>query len=139
MVKMAVTRYDRMHHPKRTAVGLASTDLTVDDTTTCGNEINSYNWRRFLLFYSLTETGTLVNGDRVRITVQFREVGGTWCDYYNGPFGALYEEESTTPCDVCVSGDCMAERMRICVTTDYTNANPAANHFVLSSYITLVR
>ena len=123
---------------KTTVEGLAETDLTVDDTTTNGDEINCERFNRFLLAYEVTETGVLVNGDRIRFVVQFREPDGTWHDYYNGPFGALFEEESTTPCSICVSGICLGERMRITVTTDYTNATPANNYFTVTARVTLV-
>ncbi|GAI62289.1 unnamed protein product, partial [marine sediment metagenome] len=86
----------------------------------------------------ITETGTLVDGDRVRIRVQFREPEGTWRDYANGPFGSLYEEESTTPCNFAVSGDCVGEKMRIVATTDYTNADPTTNYFTLSVRVSLM-
>ena len=115
-----------------------STALTVDDTTTNGVEVDCMAYSKFLLSYRLTETGTLVDGDRLRLQVQFREAGGTWHDYTNGPFGALFEEESTTPCNICVSGDCVGEKIWITATTDYTNATPASNYFTLVADITLM-
>lgn len=114
-------------------------DLTVDDTDFPAAEIDCEMYTDFLVMYDVTETGVLVNGDRIRIRVQFREEAGTWRDYYNGPFGALYEEESTTPCDICVSGRCIGERMRLVVTTDYTNITPAAIYFTITSDVTLMR
>jgi len=115
-----------------------STALTVDNATTNGIEVDCMAYSKFLLIYRLTETGTLVDGDRLRIQVQFREAGGTWCDYAVGPFGALFEEESTTPCNICVSGDCVGEKIRITATTDYTNVTPANNYFTLIAEITLM-
>ncbi len=112
-------------------------DLTVDDTDYASEEIDVMQESKFLIMYDITETGVLVNGDRLRIRVQFREAGGTWRDYMNGPFGALYEEESTTPCNYAVSGDCDGEKMRIVVTTDYTNATPAANYFTITCRVTV--
>jgi len=112
--------------------------LTVDDTDYASEEIDCVQKSKFLLLYDITETGVLVNGDRLRFTVQFREAGGTWRDYYPGPFGALYEEESTTPCNICVSGDCNGEKIRIVATTDYTNADPTANYFTITTKITLM-
>ena len=123
---------------KVTVEGLPETDLTVDDTTTLGDEINCERYNRFLLGYEVTETGVLVDGDRIRFVVQFREPAGTWFDYYNGPFGALYEEESTTPCEICVSGISLGERMRITVTTDYTNLDPTTNYFTVEARVTLI-
>ncbi|GAH73388.1 unnamed protein product [marine sediment metagenome] len=123
---------------KRSKYECGPLDLTVDDTTTCGNEIICRRHDMFLLSYDITETGTLVDGDRVRFIIQFREPDGVWHDYYNGPFGALYEEESTTPCSICVSGLCLGRRIRLCVVTDYTNATPASNYFTVTARITLV-
>uniref|UniRef100_A0A6H1ZKZ3 Uncharacterized protein n=1 Tax=viral metagenome TaxID=1070528 RepID=A0A6H1ZKZ3_9ZZZZ len=123
---------------KRTFLAKEETDLTLDDTTYCGEEINCERYNRFLFAYEITETGQLAGGDRIRWVVQFREPNGTWHDYYNGPFGALFEEESTTPCAICVSGICLGERMRICVTTDYTNADPTSNYFTVIGKVTLV-
>jgi len=113
--------------------------LTVDDTDYPAVEIDCEQFSYFLLMYDLTETGVLVGGDRVRLQVQFREAGGTWRTYMNGPFGSLFEAESTTPCSLCVSGICVGERMRIVATTDYTNAAPANNYFTLTSIVTLMR
>ena len=115
-----------------------STDLKVDDTTTDGIEVDCMAYSKFLLSYRLTKTGVLVNGDRVNIQVQFREDGGTWHDYSNGPFNILYEEESTIPCNISVSGDCVGEKIRITATTDYTNATPADNYFTLVADVTLM-
>ncbi len=112
-------------------------DLTVDDTDYASEEIDVMQESKFLIMYDITETGVLVNNDRLRIRVQFREAGGTWRDYMNGPFGALYEEESTTPCNYAVSGDCGGEKMRIVVTTDYTNADPTTNYFTITIQVTV--
>lgn len=124
---------------KTTTTTHDAVDLTTDDTDYNSSELDCETYDRFLLSYSLTETGTLVNGDRVRIRIQFRKDGGTWRTYMNGPFGAIYEEESTTPCHLCVSGECLGENMRVVVTTDYTNADPSANYFTVTTEITLVR
>lgn len=123
---------------KKTFSGLAETDLTSDDTEYCGDEINCERYDYFLLLYDITETGVMTNLDNIRIVVQFREPGGTWHDYYNGPFGALYEEESTIPCSICVSGICLGERMRVCVHTDYTNETPTSTYFTATVRVTLV-
>jgi len=112
--------------------------LTVDDTDYPSLEIDCMQESKFLLMYDITETGTLVDGDRLRIRVQFREAGGTWRDYSNGPFNVLYEEESTTPCNICVSGDCVGEKIRIMVTTDYTNVDPTTNYFTITCRVTLM-
>ncbi len=114
-------------------------DLTTDDTDYDSNERDCMQESKFLLLYELTKTGVLVNGDRVRLRVQFREEDGTWCDYYTGPFGALYEEESTVPCNISVSGDCIGEKIRVVATTDYTNADPTSNYFTLTSTLTLMK
>lgn len=114
-------------------------DLVVDDTEYVAAEIDCEIYTDFLLLYEITETGSLVDGDRIRLQIQFRPAGGTWTDLYNGPFGALFEEESTTPCEICVYGRCIGERMRLIVTTDYTNATPANNYFTITSHVTLMR
>jgi len=116
-----------------------STDLTSDDTTYNGTEVNCEHHSKFLLMYRITETGTLVDGDRVRLQIQFREEDGTWHDYQNGPFGSLYEEESTTPCNKCVSGNCIGERIRLIVITDYANADPTSNYFTVEADVTLMQ
>ena len=120
----------------------AALALTVDDTdypsTTYFPEIDCMQESKFLLMYDITETGVLVNFDRVFFQVQFREAGGTWMDYENGPFGSLVEEESTTPCTRAVSGDCVGEKIRIVATTDYTNADPTSNYFTITTSLTLV-
>ena len=112
--------------------------LTTDDTDYASEETDCMQESKLLLLYDITETGVLVDGDRLRIRVQFREAGGTWRDYSNGPFNVLYEEESTTPCNICLSGDCVGEKMRVVVTTDYTNADPTANYFTITSKVTLM-
>jgi hypothetical protein len=114
-------------------------NLTLDDEDYAGVEINCENYDKFLLMYDITETGVLVDNDRLRLRIQFRESGGTWRDYVRGPFGALYEEESTTPCNKCIGGEALGERMRVVATTDYTNADPTTNYFTLTSKVTLVR
>ena len=124
---------------KKTTIEHDAVALTVDDTDYAAAEIDCEVCTDFLLMYDITETGTLVDGDRLRIRVQFREEDGTWRDYGNGPFGALYEEQSTTPCNICLSGCCIGERMRIVATTDYTNATPASNYFTITSKVTLMR
>ncbi len=111
--------------------------LTVDDTDYNSVSLNCKIAEKFLIQYSITETGVLVDGDRIRILVEFSDDEVTWYGYNNGPFGVLYEEESTTPCDISVSGDCTGEFMRITVTTDYTNATPANNYFTITTKITL--
>lgn len=123
---------------KATTVMHNAVALTVDDTTTSSAELDCSQAKKFLLGYDLTETGTLVDGDRVRINVQFRKDSGTWRDYQVGPFVSLYEEESTTPCNRCVSGDCVGENIRVQVVTDYTNTNPTANYFTITAEITLM-
>jgi len=112
--------------------------LNVDDTDFPSKEVDCTPYEKFLLMYDITEVGVLVDGDRVRIRVQFREPGGAWRDYATGPFGALYEEESTTPCNLAVSGDCIGERIRIVCTTDYTSVDPPNIHFVMTTRLTLM-
>jgi hypothetical protein len=128
--------------PRKTTHNIfAALNLTLDDhnylSTDYFPEIDCMQESKFLLMYDLTENGALVDGDRLRIKVQFREAGGTWRDYSNGPLNVLYEEESTTPCNICVSGDCVGEKLRVVVTTDYTNADPTANYFIITCKITL--
>jgi len=113
-------------------------NLTITNTDYASEEIDCMQESKFLLMYDITETGILVDGDRVRFRVQFREAGGTWRDYTNGPFGALYEEESTTPCTLSVSGDCIGEKIRLVATTDYTNADPTTNYFTITTKVTLM-
>jgi len=113
-------------------------DLTVTETDYPSEEIDCMQESKFLLLYDITETGILVDGDRVQFRVQFREAGGTWRDYQNGPFGYLAEEESTTPCNKSVLGDCIGEKIRIVATTDYTNADPTTNYFTITVKLTLM-
>ncbi len=112
--------------------------MTVDNNDYVSAEIDVSDSSNFLIMYDLTEPGAaMTNEDRVRIIIQFREVGGTWRDYENGPFGALYEEESTVPCNRCVHGVCSGERMRVIARTDYANVNPAASYFRITSKVTV--
>jgi len=113
-------------------------NLTVDDTDYASGEIDCSQATKFLLMYDIAEFGTLVNNDRVRIRVEFREAGGTWREYMTGPFGAIWEEESTTPCNFTISGDCVGERMRVVLTSDYTNVDPTANYFIVTTQVTLI-
>ena len=112
--------------------------LVVDDTIYVSEEIDCMQESKFLLGYTIGKTGVLVDGDRLRIVIQFREAGGTWRDYTLGPFGQLYEEESTTPCNICISGDAVGEKLRLTVTSDYTNATPAENYFTVTTQLTLM-
>lgn len=116
----------------------SAVDLTVDDTDYSSGPIDSRKARKFLLEYGITETGALVDGDRLLIKVEFSDDQSTWYLYQNGPFGSLAEEESTTPCNKCVSGDCVGEYMRVTVTTDYTNADPSANYFTITTKVALM-
>jgi len=129
----------RVEPRKTTRLMLDAEALTVDDTDYPSEMLNCVSYSRFLIMYDITETGVFVNNDRLRIQVQFRELNGTlWRTLMTGPFGALYEEESTTPCNLSVSGPCEGEEMRIVVTTDYTNADPSANYFTITVQITLM-
>lgn len=129
---------NRVEPRKTTQLMHNAVDLTSDETDYASEELDCVPYSKFLLMYDITETGTLVNGDRLRIRVQHREPGGTWRDYVTGPFGALYEEESTTPCNLSVSGDCVGEKMRIVITTDYTNADPSSNYFTITTKVILM-
>ena len=123
---------------KKTYLMHDAVPLTVDDTDYSSPSLNCKIAEKFLIQYAITETGVLVDGDRIRIQVEFSDNEVTWYDYSNGPFGALFEEESTTPCDKSVSGDCVGAFMRITVTTDYTNATPATIYFTITVKITLL-
>lgn len=129
---------NRVEPRKTTRLMLNALNLTADDTDYPSEELDCVPYSKFLLMYDFTETGSLVNGDRVRIRVQFREPNGTWRDLANGPFGYLAEEESTTPCNLCVHSDCVGEKMRIVATTDYTNADPSSNYFTITARVTLM-
>lgn len=117
--------------------------LTIDDHDYSSGVLNCKIAKKFLLQYRITENGALVDGDRVIFKVEFADEedarAGNWHLYQNGPFGYLAEEESTTPCNKSVSGDCLGEYMRLTVRTDYTNANPLANYFTITSKITLMK
>lgn len=129
----------RVEPRKTTRLMMNAVALNVDDTDFPSEMLNCVPYSRFLIMYDITEVGVLVNNDRIRIQVQFRQLNGVlWRTLMNGPFGALYEEESTTPCNLSVSGPCEGEEMRIVVTTDYTNADPSANYFVITVQITLL-
>lgn len=123
---------------KATTVMHNAVALTADDTTTSSAELDCSQAKKFLLGYDLSETGTMTDADKVRIKIQFRKDGGTWRDYENGPFGALYEEESTIPCNKCVSGDCVGENIRVQVITDYANTTPTTTYFTITTEITLM-
>ena len=123
--------------PKTTYLMHDAIALTVDATDYESEEIDCMQESKFLLLYDITETGVLVNNDRLRIRIQFREAGGTWRDYLRDQFVSLYEEESTTPCNISVPGDCMGEKLRVVVTTDYTNADPTTNYFTITVKITV--
>lgn len=117
--------------------------LTTDNLDYNSGILNCIIARKFLLQYRITENGVLVDGDRLIFRVEFADEedarAGNWHIYQNGPFGYLAEEESTTPCNKSVSGDCVGEYMRVTVRTDYTNANPAANYFIITNKVTLMR
>jgi hypothetical protein len=117
--------------------------LTADDTDYSSGVLNCIAARKFLIQYRITKTGTLVDGDRLIIKVEFADEedarAGNWHIYQNGPFGYLAEEESTTPCNKSVSGDCVGEYMRITVRTDYANTNPAVNYFTVTVKVTLMK
>jgi len=130
---MSLDKIRKNTYPMHDAV-----DLTVDDTDYPSVERDCMLESKFLILYDITETGVLVDGDRLQIRVQFREEGGTWTDYQNGPFAYLAEEESTTPCSKSVSGNAIGEKIRLVVTTDYTNATPANNYFTISTRLTLM-
>ena len=137
-LKVTAGTGNRVEPRKTTRLMLDALDLTTDDHDYPSEELDCNPYSKFLIMYDIVETGVLVDGDRLRIRVQYRELGGTWRDYANGPFGALYEEESTTPCNFAVSGDCVGEKMRIVVTTDYTNADPTTNYFTITVNISLM-
>lgn len=122
---------------KNTHTLLDSLDLT-DEVAHNSVEIDCLQEEKFLLMYDITETGAIANGDIIGIQVQFREDGGTWRNYTNGPFGALYEEQSTTPCNTCVSGQCDGEKMRVVVTATYTGSGDPTNiYFTVTVEATL--
>lgn len=129
----------RVEPRKTPRLMLNAVPLNIDDHDFVSEELNCVPYSRFLIMYDITEVGVLVNNDRIRIQVQFRQLNGVlWRTLYNGPFGALFEEQSTTPCNISVDGPCTGEEMRIVVTTDYTNADPSANHFVITAQIVLM-
>lgn len=110
--------------------------LKLDDTDYSSSPLLCTTAKKFLLEYRITETGTLVDGDRLIIKVEFSDDLTNWHLYQNGPFGYLAEEESTTPCNKCVDGDCVGEYMRVTLRTDYTNADPTANYFTATVKVT---
>lgn len=123
---------------KETTELQSSLGCTIDDHDYESDSMDCQRRSKFLLEYKITENGTLVDGDRLIFKVQFSDDETTWYDYQNGPFGYLAEEESTTPCNKSVSGDCAGEYMRVVVTTDYTNADPTTNYFTVTVKVTLV-
>jgi len=112
-------------------------DLTSDDTDYTSDYVPCPTHDAFLLEYAITENGTLVDGDRLIIKIEFSDDATNWYIYQNGPFGYLAEEESTTPCNKCVSGNCIGEYIRVTITTDYANADPSTNYFTITVKITL--
>lgn len=113
-------------------------DCTLDNNDYESDAIDCRRHSKFLLMYSITENGSIVNNDRLVFKVQFSDDQVTWYDYQNGPFGYLAEEQSTTPCDRSVSGDCVGEYVRVTIRTDYANANPEVNFFSVTCKITIM-
>ena len=111
--------------------------LTVDDTDYESEEIDCMQESEFLVKYVITETGALVANDRLRIQVQTREVGGAWTTLTGWAWGQLFVEESMTPLSESYGGKCRDEKIRLVVTTDYTNADPTSNYFTITTRLTL--
>lgn len=128
---------------KKTFTTHTALALTTDDTNYSSGVLNCKIAEKFLLQYRITENGVLVDGDRLIFKIEFADEedarAGNWYLYTNGPFGYLAEEESTTPCNMCVSGDCAGEYMRVTVRTDYTNADPTTNYFIVTVKATLMK
>lgn len=114
----------------------SAVQLKADDTDYVSSPIICGTAKKFLLEYMITESGVLVDNDRIIIKVEFSDNLASWYLYQNGPFGYLAEEESTTPCAKCLSGECVGEYMRVTLRSDYTNLDPTVNYFTATVKVT---
>ncbi len=128
-----------MTTPRKTTYLILSAEALTDELAHNSQEIDCMQESRFLLGYDITETGAIANGDIIQFQVQFRSAGGTWRDFTRGPFGALFEEESTTPCNKSIDGACEGEKMRVVVTATYTGSGDPGNiYYTATVEVTLM-
>ena len=116
-----------------TTADLTNVNTTYDDSTDTANSqtIDCETRRKFSLFYTLARAGTPTD---IRIIVQFSQDGGTtFFDYMNWFFGDLRFDDTAVGSDginEVVTGDCIAEDMRIRVVATGTTAS---NTFTVSN------
>ena len=128
-----------MVKPRKVTYDSLSAEALTDELTHNGDEIDCMQESRFLLGYDITETGAIANGDIIQIVVQFRRAGGTWRDFTRGPFHALFEEESTTPCNHAIDGACEGEKMRVNAVATYAGSGDPGNiYFTVTAEVTLM-
>lgn len=100
-----------------------NTDYDTNPETQSSQTINCRGYRKFTFFYTVTKTGAPTD---ILIKVQFSQDGGTrWFDYENDFFGDLRFDDTTVGSggiSECVTGDCIAEDMRITVISTGTTS-----------------
>lgn len=95
--------------------------------------VDCSGYRKFLLEINLDVT--LAPTD-INIQVQFSDDDVTFYNFMNGPFGSLLYEDSAGDKLACVSGDCLAQYIRVYVLSSGCDAS---NTFLLTCKLILTR
>lgn len=95
--------------------------------------VDCSGYRKFLL--EMNVDVTLVPTD-LNIQVQFSDDNSTFYNYMNGPFGSLLYEDSAGDKLECVSGECLAQYIRLYVLSSGCDAT---NKFTLTAKLILTR
>ncbi len=102
-------------------------------TTFNSSPIDTETRRMFLLYLDVDSGGT--GAHIIQFKVQFsRDGGDTWFDYLQGPFAALFYEDTDTADGIkhCFSGVCGGRDMRLQAVSTSTSATLT---FTVSAYI----
>lgn len=95
--------------------------------------VDCSGYRKFLI--EMNVDVTLVPTD-LNIQVQFSDDNATFYNYMNGPFGSLMYEDGAGDKLECVSGDCLAQYVRLYILSSGCDAT---NKFTLTAKLVLTR
>ena len=95
--------------------------------------VDCSGYRKFLLEMNVDVTSVPTD---LNIQIQFSDDNATFYNHMNGPFGSLMYEDSAGDKLECVSGECLAQYVRLYVLSSGCDAS---NTFTLTAKLVLTR